>query len=148
MMELNDYREYEPRFVKRPLNDQFKLTNKLDLNNNLDDKLNCSLKRLKANNNTIISIDNLNKRSVDLKENLNLNQQRQAQFSSVTMLNGGSMMLANNLLNGNQINGDVSTPASTFSPNLNLTGNGNSNTISGLSPSSSYDSFSPRCKCF
>lgn len=59
-------------------------------------------------------------------------------------------MLPNNLINGSQtMNGDVGN-ASAFSPN-NLTGNGNSsnNTISGLSPSSSYDSYSPdpRCKC-
>lgn len=62
------------------------------------------------------------------------------------MLNGG-MMLPNNLINGSQtMNGDN---ASAFSPN-NLTGNGNSsnNTISGLSPSSSYDSYEDaRCEC-
>lgn len=65
--------------------------------------------------------------------------------AAITMLNGG-MMLPNNLINGSQtMNGDN---ASAFSPN-NLTGNGNSsnNTISGLSPSSSYDSYEDaRCE--
>lgn len=67
------------------------------------------------------------------------------QLNASKMLNG--MMLASNLISHtNQMNGDVA--ASSFSPNT-LTGNSmnsSNNTISGLSPSSSYDSFSPRCK--
>lgn len=136
-----------------------------------------SSKKPKTNSNTIISgdrpIENLdssaNSSSFSLKENHHLKPashapSQQTSFCSsleqltshltqfaqpdrldsdaAKMLNGG-MMLS---INGSQtMNGDN---ASAFSPN-NLTGNGNSsnNTISGLSPSSSYDSYDDaRCK--
>lgn len=132
-----------------------------------------SQKKLKTNSNPVISspVDQLdssaNSSSLSSKENVNcgpaattfrcsLDQltSQLTQFSqpanhstAIKMLNGGMMLPTNNLINGSQtMNGDVGNAA--FSPN-NLTGNGNSsnNTISGLSPSSSYDSYSPDPRC-
>lgn len=156
IMELNFYRntldQKDKLINKRNLaNYQIGLNNRLIGDVLVDEKSGLNnLKNFKANSNSFISKDfdyNLNLSAnnsfeLNLKENFN-NKQNFDQFQlSDKMLNGGMMLANSNLINGNQING---VDASSFS--TNLTGNSmNSNTVSGLSPSSSYDSFSPRCK--